>query len=117
MDGVLDEDEDDLERIMNGRLTAYEYAKASAAKQQNDDDKGDHEFTTEQMGKPDEDLWYLLNANLEGVEPRGKLNGFREGSGLQAYHKIYKWYSAVTGVAPISQDELGHEPGQAQEGR
>ena len=40
MDGVLDEDEDDLARILNDRLTALEYVKASPVKQQQDDDKG-----------------------------------------------------------------------------
>ena len=44
MDGVLDEDEDDLERIMDGRLTAGEYSKAGAVGKHDDDDKGDHVF-------------------------------------------------------------------------
>ena len=57
--GMLDEDEDDLERIMNGKLTADEYAKAIAVNQRVDYDKGEHEFTTEQMIKLDDDLWYI----------------------------------------------------------
>ena len=72
MGGVLDEGEDDLDRMMNGKLTADEYAKASAVKLQDDDGKGDREFTAEMMGKLDEYLWHLLNDKLEGVEPRGK---------------------------------------------
>ena len=73
MDGVLDEDEDDLARILNDRLTANEYAKASPVKQKQDDDKGEHEVTEEHLTKLDEDLWYILNDKLEGIEPRGKL--------------------------------------------
>ena len=46
MDGVFDEDEDDIARIMNDRLTAADYNKAPALKQLADDDKGEHEFTT-----------------------------------------------------------------------
>ena len=41
MDGVLDEDEDDLARILNDRLTAQEYVKASKAKQDQDEAKGE----------------------------------------------------------------------------
>ena len=44
---------------MNGRLTAAEYAKASAARQKDDDAKGDHEFTEDDLSNIDEDLWYL----------------------------------------------------------
>ena len=40
MDGALDEDEDDLTRILNDRLTANEYSKATSVKQKQDDDKG-----------------------------------------------------------------------------
>ena len=90
MDGVLDEDEDDLTRILNDRLTANEYDKATSVKQKQDDDRGEYEFTTEHLAKLDEDLWYILNDKLEGIEPRGKLKGLREGDGLQAYQKIYK---------------------------
>ena len=79
MDGVLDEDEDDLVRITNGLLTADEYAKASVAKQQYDYDKGGYGFTFENMNKLYEDALYLFNDKLEGVEPRGKLKGLREG--------------------------------------
>ena len=55
MDGVLDENEDDFERIMNGKSAADEYAKASAVKRR-DDDEGERELTTEQMSKLDEGL-------------------------------------------------------------
>ena len=39
MDGVLDEDEDDLTRILNDRLTATEHSKAASVKQKRDGDK------------------------------------------------------------------------------
>ena len=85
MGGVLDENDDDIARIINNMLTAAEHLKASAVKQLDDDDKGDHEFTTEQLGTLDEDLGYILNDKLEGSEPRGNLKGLREGDGLQAW--------------------------------
>ena len=110
MDGVLDEDEDDMTRILNDRLTANEYAKASPVKKKQDDDKGEYEVTEEHLTKLDEDLWYILNDKLEGIEPRGKLKGLREGDGLQAYQKIYKWYSAVTGVTLSAKMSLAMNP-------
>ena len=110
MDGILDEDEDDIARILNDRLTASEYSKSSLVKQTQDDNKGEHEFTAEHLTKLDEDLWYILNDKLEGIEPRGKLKGLREGDGLQAYQKIYKWYSAVTGVTLSAKMSLAMNP-------
>ena len=99
MDGVIpSEDAEDLQRILNGRLTLNEYAQASPATQAIEDNKGDFEFTDEHMEKLDEDLWYVLNDKLVGDEPRGKLKGLSDGDGLTAYQKLYKWYSAVTGV-------------------
>ena len=95
---------------MNGTLSADEHAKARAVKQQEDDDKGEHEFTTDQLCKLDEDLWYLVNDKLEGVEPRGKLKGLREGDGLQVYQKLYKWYSFVTGVTLSAEMRLAVTP-------
>jgi len=53
MDGVLDEDEDDIGRIMNDRLAANEYSKATQVKQTEDDNKGEHEFTSEHLTKFD----------------------------------------------------------------
>ena len=59
--------------------------------------------------------WYSkapknVNDKLEGIEPRGKLKGLREGDGLQAYQKIYKWYSAVTGVTLSAKMSLAMNP-------
>ena len=51
------------------------------------------------MKQLEEDLWNILNEKLEGIDPRGTLKGLREGEGLTAHQNIYKWYSAVTGVA------------------
>ena len=62
------------------------------------------------MTKLDEDVWYILNDKLEGIEPRGKLKGLREGDGLQAYQRIYKWYSAVTGVTLSAKMSLAMNP-------
>ena len=36
--GVLDEDEDDMARVLSGRLMSSEYTKATTAKQSEDDD-------------------------------------------------------------------------------
>ena len=116
MDGVLDEDEDDTAIIMNVRLTAAEYNKAPAVKQLADDDKGEHEFTTDHLAKLWEDLWYILIDKLEGIEPRGKLKGLREGDGLQAYQNIYKWYSAVTGVTLSAKMSLAINPDKPKKG-
>ena len=44
-------------------------------------------------------MWHIWNDKLDGVDTRGTLNGLREGDGLQAYQKVYKRYSAVTGVS------------------
>ena len=86
-------------RILNNRPTQEEYDnKASAAERLVDDNKGDYDFTMLNMKQLEEDLWYILTDKLEGQEPRGKVKGLREGDGLTAYQKIYKWYSAVTGV-------------------
>ena len=82
LEGVIpEEDEDDIIRIMNGRLTAYEFMKASQAKQKEDEDKGDYEFTEEEKAQMGEDLWYILNEKLEGAEARGKLKGLTDGDG------------------------------------
>eukprot|EP00959_Pyramimonas_sp_CCMP1952_P195927 4096410-Pyramimonas_sp.AAC.1 len=57
LDGVvLEEDDDDIIRIMNGRLTASEYLKANPAKQSEDDNKGEHEFTEGDKTQMEEDL-------------------------------------------------------------
>ena len=79
-------------------------------KQTEDDNKGEHEFTSEHQFTLDEDLFYILNDKLEGIEPRGKLKGLREGDGLQAYQKIYKWYSAVTRVTLSHKMSLAMNP-------
>jgi len=62
------------------------------------------------MKQLEEDLWYILNEKLEGTEPRGKLKGLREGEGLTAYQKTYKWYSAVTGVTLSNKMNLAMNP-------
>ena len=43
------------------------------------------------MHRLSEDLWYILNEKLEGQDPLGKLKGLKEGQGLTAYQKVYKW--------------------------
>ena len=40
------------------------------------------------MHRLSEDLWYILNEKLEGLDPRGKLKGLKEGEGLTAYQKF-----------------------------
>ena len=45
-----------------------------------------------------------------GTDPRGKLKGLREGEGLTAYQKVYKWYSAVTGVTLSNKMNLAMSP-------
>eukprot|EP00959_Pyramimonas_sp_CCMP1952_P461239 9481258-Pyramimonas_sp.AAC.4 len=72
--------------------------KASQAKQKEDEDKGDHEFTEEEKEQMAEDLWYILNEKLEGTEAKGNLKGLTDGDGIMAWQKVYKWYSAVTGA-------------------
>ena len=62
------------------------------------------------MKQLEEDLLYTLNEKLEGVEPRGKLKGLREGEGLTAYQKTYAWYSAVTGVTIANKMNLAMNP-------
>ena len=57
-----------------------------------------------------------MNEKLEGVEPRGKLKKLSEGDGLMAYQKVYKWYSAVTGVTQTHKVNLVMNPTKAQEG-
>ena len=91
LDGALKEqDDDDMVRILNSRLTQEEYDKASAADRTSDENKGDYEFTLKNMKQLEEDLWYIFTDKLEGQDPRGKIKRFREGDGLTAYQKIYK---------------------------
>ena len=112
LDGALkDVDDDDMVRILNNRLTQEEYDnKASAAERLVDDNKGDYEFTMSNLKQLEEDLWYILTDKLEGQEPRGKIKGLREGDGLTAYQKTYKWYSAVTGVTLSGKMNLAMKP-------
>ena len=112
LDGALkDVDDDDMLRILNNRLTQEEYDnKASAAERKVDDDKGDYEFPMSSLKQLEEDLWYIFNDKLEGQEPRGKIKGLHEGDGLTAYQKIYKWYSAVTGVTLSGKMNLAMNP-------
>ena len=72
--------------------------------------KGLAGFEGDQMHKLDEYVWCVLNDKLDGVETRGKLKGLREGDGLQAYQKVYKWYSAVTGVTLPAKMSLAVNP-------
>eukprot|EP00959_Pyramimonas_sp_CCMP1952_P378432 7927466-Pyramimonas_sp.AAC.1 len=72
---------------MNGRLTASEYLKANSAKQAEDDNKGEHEFTEGDETQMEEDLWYILNEKLEGADARGKLKGLMDGDGIMAWQK------------------------------
>ena len=67
---------------------------------QEDDDKGDDwDIEEDDIDKLDEDLWYVLKDKLDGVDPNGKMKGLKQGEGIKAYQKIYKWYAAVTGLA------------------
>ena len=111
LDGALQEtDEDDIVRILNGRATHDDYDSAPRADKLADDNKGEYEFNVKLKRRHDEDLWYILNEKLEGIDPRGKLKGLREGEGLAAYQKTYKWYSAVTGGALATQMTLAMRP-------
>ena len=65
LDGVFDEGEDDLARILSGRLTSMGYTKASTAKRIEDGSKGDLDFEGEQIHTLDEVLRYILNDGLE----------------------------------------------------
>ena len=62
------------------------------------------------MKQLEEDLWYILTDKLEGLDPRGKMKGLREGEGPTAYQNIYKWYSAVTGVTLSGKMNLAMNP-------
>ena len=75
-----------------------------------DDNKGDYDFTMRNMKQLEEDLWYIFTDKLEGQDPRGKVKGLCEGDGLTAYQKIYKWYSAVTGVTLSGKMNLAMNP-------
>ena len=78
MGGTLPgKEEYDLLRITIGRLISNEYAKASAAKQE-DNDQGDYVIDSDDVEKLDVALWYLLNDKLEGTDVRGKLRSLRE---------------------------------------
>ena len=55
-------------------------------------------------------MWYILDEKLDGIDPRGKLKGLKEGEGLTAYQKVYKWYSAVTGVTLKAKANLAMNP-------
>ena len=100
MDGEVTElDGEDLLRVMNDRLTDNEYRKASDERQMEDDDKGEElDFTENDLDRLNEDLWYIMQEKMEGEETRTKLKGLKEGEGLGGYQKIYRWYSAVTGI-------------------
>ena len=69
LDGALNEtDEDDIVRILNGRLTQDEYDSAPRADKVTDDKKGEYEFSVKMKRRLDEDLWYILNEKLEGQD-------------------------------------------------
>ena len=111
LDGALqDTDDEDLCRILNDRLTQSEYRVASPAERTIDDNKGEYDFTEKDMFRLSEDLWYILNDKLEGQDPLGKLKGLKEGQGLTAYQKVYKWYFAVTGVTLKAKTNLAMNP-------
>ena len=55
-------------------------------------------------------MWYTFNDKSDGVDPRGRVKGLREGDGLQAYLKVYKWHSAVTGVTLSAHVGLAMNP-------
>ena len=101
MDGtLLVDEEEDLIRNLNGRLTVNERTNASLQRVQEDDDEGEYETDTDDMGKLDEDLWDLFNDKLEGVEPRGKLKVLKECDWESAYQKISYWPSAHPATVP-----------------
>ena len=60
MEGVLDDDEEDLIRILNNRLTVEERKKAMMPVIEADDAKGDYEVDVGDVLRLDEDLWYVL---------------------------------------------------------
>ena len=98
MDGAIpDEDADDIIKIMSGRLTIWEYDKATSGGQREDDNKGEYELDDDDYQKLNEDLWYILKEKLEGDDALGKLKGLDDGEGIMGYQKLYKFYSAVTG--------------------
>ena len=90
---------EDRLRILNNRLTVIERRRASREKVEEDEAKGDFDIDLETIEKLDEDLWYVLKDKLDGAEANGKLKGLKQGEGIKAYQKIYKWYAAVTGIA------------------
>ena len=103
LDGIIaEQDEDDIIKIMNGRLTADEYMKASQLKRDEDDHKGDYEFTEENKVQLEEDLWCILNEKLEGTEARGKLTGLMDGDGGPLTH------SHLTGAVSILRTTPAH---------
>ena len=74
LEGVIpDDDGDDAIKVMSGRLTAAEYARASSHGRQNDADNGVYEFTDEDFERLDEDLWYILSEKLVGPGPRERM--------------------------------------------
>ena len=76
---MQDTGDEDLVRIRNGRLTHQEYVSSSASDRLTDDNNGDYEFAETNTHRLGEDLWYILNEKLEGIDPRGTLKGFKEG--------------------------------------
>ena len=55
----------------------------------------------------------MVHSKREIGRPRpllGKLKGLKEGQGLTAYQKVYKWYSAVTGVTLKAKTNLAMNP-------
>ena len=71
-DGALKEqDDEDMVRILNGRLTQAEYDVAGAADRVTDDNKGEYEFNMRNLKQLEEDLWYILTDKLEGQDPIG----------------------------------------------
>ena len=108
LEGIIsNEHEEDIIKVLNDRLTTSEYARATGPAKQADTDKGPYQFNEVRVEKLDEDLWYVLNDKLEGIETRAKIKGLEDGDGIPAYQKIFKWYSAVTG------NVLAHKVNQA----
>ena len=70
LDGPLKEqDDDDMVRILNCRLTQAGYDRAAPADRVIDDNKGEYDFTMRNMKQLEEDLWYILNEKLAGGRP------------------------------------------------
>eukprot|EP00959_Pyramimonas_sp_CCMP1952_P138022 2888954-Pyramimonas_sp.AAC.1 len=82
-------------------MTAWEYNRGAPGKKKEEDEPDDKEGVLNEDGihELNENLWYIRTEKLESAEARAKLIGMSEAEGFILHMKIYKLYSAVTGVA------------------